>query len=806
MSLKEYRKKRDFAKTSEPAGSRGKAAGWSFTVQKHRARRLHYDFRLELDGVLKSWAVPKGPSFDPRERRLAVEVEDHPVEYGVFEGTIPKGEYGAGTVLLWDRGRWKPKGDPREGLRSGRLKFDLEGSKLRGGWTLVRLAGSPEESKTNWLLIKEKDAEARPSSEFDVVALRPESVSRRKHGGVRRPKGRGRPPDFIEPQLALLVEKAPEGGGWIHEVKFDGYRILARLEGGRARLFTRRGNDWTAHFPALAAELGALGFDGWIDGELTVLDEKGVSSFQALQNALDLRQGDRLVYHAFDLLHHDGNDLRLRPLIERKELLASVLKVSDSVRYSDHVEGSGGAFHRKACEMGLEGAVAKLAAGVHRPGRSPDWRKIKCMKRQEFVIVGYTEPAGARSSFGALLLGVNKEKDGGELAYAGRVGTGFTERTLRELHARLKRLETASPPLSQPPSGAAARGVHWTKPRLVAEVAYSGWTNDGVLRQPSFQGLREDKPAHEVVLEKPAEPEPKDSVAGVRLTNPGRVLYPDQGVTKRHLALYYESISDWALPRLERRPLSLVRCPAGREKHCFFQKHLGPEAPAHLKGIEIDEKKETTVYSYLVDLKGLLSLVQLGVLEIHPWGSRVETLERPDRIIFDLDPAPKVAWERVVDAAGAVRERLKQLGLESFVKTTGGKGLHVVAPLAPRAEWPEVKAFAKAVVDSLAAERPREYTGRLAKKDRSGRIFIDYLRNGRGATGIGDYSTRAKPGATVSAPVAWSELTPALRSDQFNVFNLPERLSRLKKDPWAGFDRADQAIGGRALKELARWS
>ncbi|HXT00527.1 MAG TPA: DNA ligase D [Elusimicrobiota bacterium] len=820
MSLATYRRKRRFRRTPEPRGgavrrrsSARPRTGLSYFIQKHAATRLHYDLRLELHGVLLSWAVPKGPCLDPRERRLAVHVEDHPLEYGTFEGEIPPGEYGGGTVQLWDRGRWTPRGDAEEGYAEGRLKFRLDGEKLRGGWTLVRMSGPSGEGGKNWLLIKENDEEAVPLARGDITELRPESVagkkSRARASAVASRATAAKLPAFVEPQLAALAPRVPRGADWLHEIKFDGYRILATVNGGKATLRSRRGNDWTAQFRPAAESLGGLACrQAVLDGELVALDEKGRSDFQELQNAMKAGDPGRLVYYAFDLLFQDGYDLRGSPLIERKAALKKLIEESAAkngqefrarIRYSDHAAGEGESLYKKACEMRLEGIVSKRKDAPYRAGRSDTWAKIKCLQEQEFVVAGFTDPGGSRSSFGALVLGVNED---GRLRYAGRVGTGFTQASLRELHDKLLPLETRESPFPEPPAGADARGVHWVRPELVAEIAFSEWTRDGILRQPSFKGVREDKAAAEVTRERPAAlphagrlsiAAAGGAVAGVKLTHPDRVLYPEQGITKQALAAYYVEIADRILPHLARRPLSLVRCPNGVGKPCFFQKHGKASFPdAHWVPI-VERNGAREEYMYIEDEAGLISLVQAGVLEIHPWSSTVDDLERPDSMTFDLDPHPGTPWTRVLEAAREIRDRFAALKLETFVKTTGGKGLHVVVPLEPAAGWTDVKAFARAFAELMAADSPERYTAKLAKEARGGKIFVDYLRNERGQTAVAAYSTRARAGATVSTPLDWKELKPSLRSDQFNVLNLPKRLAKAG-DPWKDFDKARRPL------------
>lgn len=789
MSLALYRRKRDFRRTPEPRGGRVRraATGLKYFIQKHAARRLHYDFRLELDGVLKSWAVPKGPCLDPHERRLAVHVEDHPLDYGPFEGEIPKGEYGGGSVLLWDRGEWTPEGDPRQAYEKGRMKFRLEGRKLSGSWELVLMGGRAGEGRKNWLLIKLDDEAARPLSEEDVLE-RAESVS-----GPEPAPGRDELPARVELELATLSSAVPPGGDWVHEIKLDGYRILSRVEGGRIRLESRRGNDWTERFESVAAALKNLGArDALLDGEVVVLDDEGRSSFSALQNAISEGRDDLLVYFIFDLLFLNGRDLRGRPLLERKDALKKLLDRSnelggkdffDRVRYSDHVDGQGEELFRRVCGLELEGVVSKRKDAAYSGGRSQRWLKVKCLNEQEFVIAGFTEPGGSRENFGALVLGA---RQGRGLQYAGRVGTGFNAASLRRLHGMLKELETPKPAFARLPPAADARGVHWVRPELVAEVAFHGWTRDGILRQPSFKGLREDKPAADVVIEKPVPPP-------VRLTHPDRVMYPDSGITKKDLIEYYEAVAERMLPHVAGRPLALVRCPDGLSGHCFYQKHESDAFPKEVRSVLIREKDGVERRNmFIEDGRGLAALVQAGVLEIHPWGCRVEDVERPDSMIFDLDPDPGTPWKTVVAAAREVRTRLSAAGLESFLKTTGGKGLHVVAPLKPGPEWPAVKEWARSFAALMARESPELYTTRLAKAARGGRLFIDYLRNERGSTAVGAYSTRRRPGAPVSAPVSWDELKPSLRPDKYTLKNMRRRLSA--PDPWRRFEQSRRVL------------
>ncbi|MBI5492490.1 MAG: DNA ligase D [Deltaproteobacteria bacterium] len=843
--IDEYSRKRDFSKTPEPPGktSTKKKGGGLFIVQKHSARTLHYDLRLELGGVLKSWAVPKGPSLNPVDKRLAVRVEDHPIEYAGFEGIIPKGEYGAGTVLLWDRGLWVPKEDPEAGLRKGALKFYLLGRKLRGGFALVRTrrkaAGEDEgeEGKEGWLLIKEDDDEARVSDitaeeplsvatgkDMDDVAASRAAVWSAKKSFPKLPEIPAIPgakkapmPNKMRPELPTLVERPPESNGWLHELKLDGYRILARLQNGRVSLFTRNANDWTAKFPAIAKAVGNIPVEeAWLDGEVVFLKEDGATSFDGLQEALSVGRDSALKYLAFDIVYFNGHDLSGSMLKDRKTLLGYIMKMDgvdkDIIRYSVHVEGKGKDFFDTACGYNVEGVVSKRADSPYTQARTRSWVTAKCHKRQEFVIGGFTEAKGEAEGLGALLLGYYDKE--GRLIYCGRVGTGFNEKTHRLLYPRLKKLEIDTPPYDTPPKGVEAKGVKWVKPALVAEVAFSQWTRGGVLRQPSFKGLRFDKPPGEVVRERPQALKSAEAkgpgIEGpkrppkARLTKPDKVLYPESGFTKRDLAEYYEKAAPLMLPHLSGRPLTLVRCPEGYQRDCFFQKHAGGKVPAginRIKLLEDRDDKDTLVTCMSIEtLEGLLGLVQMGTLEIHAWGSRYSALEYPDRAVFDIDPAPNLPWERLVEAAHLLRGVLKELKLTSFVKTTGGKGLHIVIPLEPVHGWDEVKAFTKAVAEYMARGLPGRFTSMMTKSRRAGKIFIDYMRNMRGATAIEAYSTRARAGAPVAAPVGWDELME-VRSDSFNIKNLPERIKKIK-DPWKGYIDAHQTITPEAKRAI----
>jgi bifunctional non-homologous end joining protein LigD len=862
MALEEYRRKRDFRKTPEPADARqrrGKTpARLSFVIQKHAARRLHYDFRLELDGVLKSWAVPKGPSLDPGEKRLAVHVEDHPLDYGEFEGVIPKGEYGGGTVLLWDRGTWVPADpNPAEAYRKGSLKFTLSGEKLHGNWALVRMGGKAAgERRENWLLIKERDEEAMPQSGDAIVADNPFSVATGRsldaiaadrdwvwHSSRDQdesdapvplktrplasiPGGRKGPmPGNPKPQLATVAAKAPEGAEWLHEIKYDGYRLLGRIADGKVRLITRGGLDWTAKFPALARRLRELPFDSaLIDGEIVHLEPDGTTSFAGLQDAISSGKTDTLTFFAFDLLYREGWDLTGAALEDRKTALAEVVPPNGQgmLRYSDHQIDHGPAVLRQASAFGVEGIVSKHRTDPYRPGRGRGWLKIKCRNRDEFVVVGFTDPEGSREGFGAFLVGYYDRA--GELRYAGRVGTGFNTAQLAELHKRLTGLARADAPVALP-KGVSRKGVHWVEPRLVAEVEFANWTADDILRHAAFQGLREDKDAREVVYDPksrttgtPADQPERETrtqaatasperardgsllFEGVRLTHPDRILYPDTALTKLDVARYYAEVRDWVLPQLSHRLLTLVRSPGGPGKKSFYQKHVGSGAPDAIRPFEMPGETET--YPFVEDLAGLVALAQMDVLEIHPWGSTISHLETPDRVTFDLDPDEGLPWSRVTEAALNVRDALLGIGLKSFAKTTGGKGLHVVVPLTPKLQWDETKAFAKWVADTLVAQSPEQFTANQTKKARHGRTYIDYLRNSRGATAVGAYSPRARVGAPVSTPLFWEEIENGVRPEAFTVETMLDRLAKLGSDPWTEMGKFKQSISAAVRRRI----
>ncbi len=822
MALETYHSKRDFDRTPEPKGKQARrAAGNSFVVQKHDARRLHYDFRLEMDGVLKSWAVTRGPSLVPAEKRLAVHVEDHPLDYGDFEGTIPKGEYGGGTVIVWDRGTWKPLGDAKKGLAKGHLEFELDGEKLDGRWHLIRMARRPREKRDNWLLVKGDDAHAREAGDPDILEERPDSVKtgrgiaevEKEEPGWSSKTGRivkataaekikgakkAAMPDFVPPQLAALKPHAPDGAGWVHEIKFDGYRLQARLDNGKATLLTRGGLDWTGRFGnAVPKALAALpASQSLIDGELVVEASGGASDFSALQADLSAGRSDRFAFYAFDLLYLDGQDLRETPLVERKAALARLLKdAPPELRYSEHFEENGEMVLRHACRLSLEGVVSKRASGKYRSGRGRDWIKSKCGNRQELVIGGYVPSSTSASAIGSLVLGVNEN---GELRHAGRVGTGFSRVVAEDLFKRLSQIERDASPFADRLDTTARRGVRYVEPELVAEVEFRDWTADGILRHAAFRGLREDKPAAEVVREDEAAPAarvPARAKPTVALTHPDRVYWKDAGVTKEGLASYYAQVWRFMAPHVERRPLALLRCPGGTAAKCFFQKHAWKGVSREiLTAVDpLDEEGDNSLLA-IDSLDGLIGLVQGAALEIHGWQARLDDLEKPDQLVIDLDPGDGVPWSVMLDAAREVRARLEAAKLAAFVKTTGGKGLHVAAPLKPKAGWDTVKGFARDLAVAMAADEPKRFIAKATKAERKGRIFIDYLRNGRGATAIVPYSTRARAGATVAMPLGWDELEPSVGSGHFTVANAAARLDNLAADPWADFRKAARPL------------
>jgi bifunctional non-homologous end joining protein LigD len=863
LALDVYRKKRKFDVTSEPRGHKGRRIGYAYVIQKHAARRLHYDLRLELDGAMKSWAVTRGPSLDPNQKRLAVHVEDHPIEYNKFEGTIPKGEYGGGTVMVWDRGTWEPEADPHKGYAKGHLDFVLHGEKLHGRWHLVRMHSRPRDKHQNWLLIKGNDEEARGPRGKDILDEEPLSaVTGRSIDDIASGKGKkrvwhsnrgskttseepakavasakkkrapakafnatidrktdkpatdARLPHFVLPSLATLHESPPSGDQWLHEIKFDGYRLEARLDHGKVRLLTRTGLDWTHRFKPIAQAIAPLHADSaLIDGELVAEDESGHSSFSLLQTDLKDSRYDHLRYYAFDLLYLDGRDLRDEPLVKRKAVLARLLKTEGKnslIHNVEHLDGDGRVVFKHACSLGLEGVVSKLRDATYRSGRSENFVKSKCHNAQELIIVGFTPSAAEPDAIGALTVATHED---GELRYAGRVGTGYTREIARDLWRRLKPLKAKKAPV-EIPKDERRKDVVWIKPKLVAEVEFRGVTHDGLLRQASYKGLREDKPAGEVVREIPAEQKtaalmaekaklPKTAarkpaaksgtgnsftIANVHLTHPDRVYWPDAHVTKQELAEYYASIWDLMAPHVVDRPLAIVRGPEGIGGELFFQKHIASNIKKSPLRHAVDAKEHDVIAVEKLD--DLVALVQSGALEVHVRGSRLDNLEACDRIVFDLDPGDGVSWKDIVEGARETRERLETLKLKSFVKLSGGKGVHVVVPVADT-DWEDAKNFSQRIALGMAADNPNRYVGKMTKSLRKGKIFIDYFRNSREATSVAPYSTRARPGAAVSAPLSWEQIGRSKSAAEFTVLNLKKHF---KRDPWADIGKIKQKL------------
>jgi bifunctional non-homologous end joining protein LigD len=861
VALDVYRKKRKFSVTSEPRGHKGRRTGYAYVIQKHAARRLHYDLRLELDGVMKSWAVTRGPSLDPNQKRLAVHVEDHPIEYNKFEGTIPKGEYGGGTVMIWDRGTWEPEADPHKGYAKGHLDFVLHGEKLHGRWHLVRMRSRPRDKHQNWLLIKGNDELARGARGKDILDEEPLSaVTGRSIDQIAEGKGKKRVwhsnrgaktapenstkniaatakrirakalnatvdrksgeavvdaclPDFVPPGLATLHENPPRGGQWLHEIKFDGYRLQARLDHGKVRLLTRKGLDWTHRFKPIAQAIVPLNADSaLIDGELVAEDERGHTSFSLLQTDLKDSRYDRLRYYAFDLLYLDGHDLREEPLVKRKAALARLLKTEgkDSlIQNVEHLENDGSLVLKHACSLGLEGVISKLRNATYRSGRSENFIKSKCHNAQEFVIVGFTPSTAVPNAIGALTVAVHED---GELRYAGRVGTGYTREAARDLWRKLKPLK-AERALVEVPKDERRKDVIWIKPKLVAEVEFRGITHDGLLRQASYKELREDKPAGEVVREVPAEqkaaapmakkaksptktaarvgksgPSGSSTIANIHLTHPDKIYWPDADVTKQKLAEYYVSVWDFMAPHVIDRPLAIVRGPEGIGGELFFQKHIASNIKQSPLRHTVDAKEHDVIAVEKLD--ELVALVQSGALEVHVRGSRLDNLEACDRIVFDLDPGDSVSWKDIVEGARETRERLEALKLKSFVKLSGGKGVHVVVPVVDT-DWEDAKNFSQRIALGMAADNPNRYVGKMMKSLREGKIFIDYFRNSREATSVAPYSTRARPGAPVSTPLSWQQLGRSKSAAEFTVLNLKKHF---KRDPWADIGKVKQKL------------
>ena len=827
LDIETYNEKRDFTKTKEPKGRKLKGKGDSFVVQKHEASRLHYDFRLELDGVLKSWAVPKGPSLDPDDKRLAMRTEDHPLDYGDFEGTIPDGEYGGGTVMLWDQGRWipHPDKDPRKTLEEGHLHFTLEGERMKGEWVMFRLKPRPGEKAEPWMLKKVTDEFANPDNGEELVDEFTTSVTTDRtmaeiasgadvwrsnrggqKGGRAKKKSTEAPPAFEQPQLATLVDEVPPGDKWLFEYKYDGYRLLIATGTSAATAWTRNGKDWSDKFRALVKAAAKLPAGCLIDGEAVALDEKGRPSFQLLQSTLKDQRGANLAFFAFDLLIDRGEDIRRLPNIERKDRLKSLLAgVQPPILFGDHVLGRGEELFREICKAGGEGLIAKRADAPYRGDRSKNWLKVKCIQRQEFVIVGWSE-SDKRRGFRSLLLASRDKK---ALTYVGKVGTGFSERLIEELMERMEPLAADKAAVEVPRPD--RKGAHWIKPELVAEINFTEFTDEGILRHPSFIALREDKPARDVVREVPqhveeAMKQPKRTTAkkvkgktaedfGIEISSPERVIYPELGLTKKDLADYYATVEPLIIVDAINRPMTLIRCPGGRTGECFFQKHDKGTFGPHVKQIPIEESDgDTEDYLYFDDIRGLLACVQMGTMEFHGWGSKVDQVEYPDRLVFDLDPDEGLDFGKVKEAAVRVRDLVAGMRLKSFPLLTGGKGIHVVIPLDQTADWAEVKSFADRFSRAVAEAEPDRFTANIRKVQRKGRIFLDWLRNQRGATAVMPYSARAREGAPVAAPIAWDELDDFDSGAAFSIQDAAELLKRAKWKRLAGWGKAKQSL------------
>jgi bifunctional non-homologous end joining protein LigD len=824
MALERYKRKRDFRKTAEPGGKLGRKSGDSFVIQKHAARALHYDFRLELDGVLKSWAVPKGPSLNPADKRLAIEVEDHPLAYGGFEGTIPKGQYGGGNVIIWDRGRWHPDGDARAGYRKGRLAFTLDGMKLHGRWNLVRKSGQRGE-KAAWFLIKGADEEVRLRG--SIIKERPESVvSGREVEEVdklaRRAKAppkvagskKARMPAFETPMLPSLVEAVPKGERWLHEIKYDGYRLLVYKQGKQVSLLTRKGLNWTNRFGSrIERAIARLPYRNLVlDAEAVTLDENGVSNFAMLQEALAEDSPGDLVLYVFDILYADGIDYRNLPLAKRREVLEKILggEAGDVLQLSGTLTGNGPALFKAACEQGLEGIVSKNLESPYASGRVHSWVKTKCHSSGTFIIAGYSTQ-GKR----ALRSLVIAERIRGKLCYIGRVGTGFNARNLEGLLNALEKLKTKTAPL-KPPRGAKISDVQWVKPELLAEIEFRTRTAEHILRQASFKGLRPDKQNDEKVLELMETPAPKtskgkkpphllseDILGNIVITHPERHLFGDDDVSKLDVAVYAVRVADWMLPHILKRPLSFIRCTSDNKDSCFYQRHATMGLPNMFKKVKLKEDKgRHWAYLYFDKPEDFLKLAQHGVVEIHPWNCRVDDAEHPDQMIFDLDPDVGLGWGRVVEGAFIVKDWLEKKGFTVFVKTTGGKGAHIVVPLKPQLDWDAVKACSKQIAEVISAAHEGKFTPSLPKASRKGKIFLDYLRNGRSATAVAPYSLRARPGAPVALPLSWQDFRKVKDPQQFNFETVPPLLEK-RADPWMDFgDRKIAAANTRALLKV----
>lgn len=799
--LQQYKAKRNFDITPEPSGHDKKTkATYAYVIQKHWARRLHYDFRLELDGVMKSWAIPKGPSLDPKDKRMAVHVEDHPISYNNFEGQIPEKQYGAGKVIIWDKGTWTPLGDLHQSYSDGHLKFELHGHKLRGRWALIRMKSKGEKQEP-WLLMKEKDSFVRSASEFSVVDEMPDSVAQLDNKLLKNPPGKRKAafPPSLSPQLATLVQAPPSEGDWQYEIKFDGYRVLTRIDGKKIQLMTRNGHDWSSKLPTLLKALSELNISSaWLDGEIIVADKNGIPRFQLLQNAFDTAKTQKIIYYLFDLPYYNGDDLRTVPLVERRMLLQSLLKNvnSEVIRYSENFELPVREMMESACHMGLEGVIGKRKDSVYVSRRSRDWIKLKCTHRQEFVIGGFTDPKGTRQGIGSLLLGIHDDQ--GNLLYAGNVGTGFNEKSLSLLRKKLDALSSDKNPFSSETD--ISKKAHWVKPTLLAEVSFGEWTKGGRIRHSVFHGLRSDKKAQEITREKALPAAPSTTLPNnFKISHGDRVIDKSTGLTKLDLIRYYGLIAPFMMPHLKGRPVSLVRAPDGIDGQLFFQKHMEKA----LDGIALLDKALDPEHAPLMEIAkplGLLSAAQMNVIEFHTWNGVKTAIDKPDRMVFDLDPGEGVGWETMQESALLMRAFLTELELQSFVKTSGGKGFHVIIPLKKRVDWDNVKNFSHTIVNYMAAHLPTRFVAKSGPKNRVGKIFIDYLRNGFGATTVAAWSVRSRPGLTVSVPIAWEEVEKLHSSGQWTIANIHTRLDQ-GNAPWRDYEKSAQNLT-KAMKLL----
>jgi len=804
MSLTEYKRKRDFKKTPEPHTSSAKTKKTkklSFVIQKHAASHLHYDFRLELDGTLKSWAVPKGPCLDPQQKRLAMQVEDHPTSYGKFEGIIPQGQYGGGTVMLWDNGTWEPLNDPKAGYKKGKLEFILHGKRLSGMWHLVRMKAD-KSGKMPWLLIKSHDESSRSIKDYDILLEETKSVTtnrsmeeiasnksskvKKKTLAVKTVKNL----PVIKPQLATLVTTAPEGDDWIHEVKYDGYRILAYIEEHEVKLLTRNGKDITDKLPNIRLKLEKLKTAKTVfDGELVAIDQNSFS-FGHLVDCLSTGQTDNLVYFIFDLPFYNGRDLRELPLLERKVFLKKIMsKKSGSIRNVDFVTGNGTQVYNEMCALKMEGIISKRTDSSYESKRTKTWLKLKCNQIQEFVIIGFAKSQHTERGIASLLLGYYDSNN--KLQYCGHVGTGFSGETLSDLLTKLSKIKQKDAPFKHIPADIKSKHTVWVKPKLMANIKFIEWTNKNRLRHPVFLGLQSSTKS-----------KAENNVATI--SNQDKILFPEKNITKGDLAEYYKEIGPWILPHIINRPLMILRCPNGPAKQCFFQKHYKDNLPKGLFVIDIREKNGTNPYIYIKDSAGLAAFAQLAVIEIHPWGSNIKHLEQPDRIVFDLDPAPDVPWNKVILAAERLRKYLLRFDLKSFVKTSGQKGLHIVVPLKPQANWDVIKEFSRQIALLMVEDYPDDYVATMTKKLRTGKIFIDFFRNMRGSTSVSAYSCRANASASVSVPISWSELKKIRSGDCYDLEKTLLKMRKTKIDPWKDFFEHPSELSLRASQSTSK--